>query len=365
MSHLVQRRRWPAISLLIASLLLLVATGPRALADEYSVTLDGLRDGSYVLIAGDPAGDLASPGPADWSGTSWTDLTNLYVTADAANLYIYADLPGYFFDAGDSGNDSSGTIGLAIDTDGLPDSGGGNDAWGTAISFGYTTINGFSNGNGFRPDYLIRGNVSNDGGWTELRTWAGNWDNGAGSNWGGINGGEIGSHIAYSFGNGVELAIPLADIGNPNPADVRLQFFATQDGGGKGAYDTIPSDDQSTGWDDATTQTQLVSVPLAVDPAGDLASPGPADWVGVAWTDMSRLHAWADDQNIYLFINSPAYDPAVSSGQLGLAIDTGPGGGNFDPWGNAISYDYQFTNQNLGSTPTAAANLPDYIIRGN
>ncbi|MCB8961571.1 MAG: alpha amylase N-terminal ig-like domain-containing protein, partial [Ardenticatenales bacterium] len=90
-----------------------------------------------------------------------------------------------------------------------------------------------------------------------------------------------------------------------------------------------------------------------------------ADWVGVAWTDMSRLHAWADDQNIYLFINSPAYDPAVSSGQLGLAIDTGPGGGNFDPWGNAISYDYQFTNQNLGSTPTAAANLPDYIIRGN
>ena len=351
--------------LLLATVMVLTLAVPAVLADESSITLDGIRDADYVLIASDPAGDLASPGPADWSGTQWTDLTSLYVGADAATLYVYVDLPGYFEDPGNSGNDSSGQIGLAIDTDGAADSGGRGDAWGTAVSFGYTNINGFSNGSTFLPDYLIRGNVSNDGGWTELRTWTGNWDTGAGTNWGGIAGGAVGTNIAYAHGQGVEFAIPLADIGMPDPANVRLQFFATQDGGGKGAYDTVPSDDQSTGWDDATLQTNQVTVPLAVDPAGDLASPGPGDWIGVAWTDMSRLHSWADADNLYIFVNSPAYDPAVSVGQIGMAIDTGPGGGSTDPWGNAITFAYQFSRQNLGSTPQAAANLPDYIIRGN
>lgn len=360
-------------TLIVSLLLLFLATAwllfPRsqaAHADEYTITLDGERDPAYVLIASDPSGDLASPGPADWSGTQWTDLTHLYVTADSTNLYVYADLPGYFSNLGDPGNDSSGQIGLAIDVDGAPNVGGAGDAWGNAISFAYNHVDGFATANTQLPDYLIRGDVSNDGGWTEFRTWNGNWDTGAGSNWGGISGGNIGTHIAYSLTQGVEFSIPLADIGSPKPAQVHLQFFATQGGGSKGAYDTLASDDQATGWDDGTTQTQFVSVPLAIDDSGDLASPGPGDWNGVAWTDATALHAWADATDLYLFIPSTAYSPTLSQGQIGLAIDTAPGGGSSDAWGNAITFAYTSIEQNLGQTPTAVAPiLPDHLIRGN
>lgn len=133
-------------------------------ANQVSATLDGVRDAGYVLIATDPSGDLAGPGPADWTGTQWTDLTAMYVAADASNLYVYIDLPGYFFNSGDTGNDSSGQIGLAIETDGAVDSGGSGDAWGTAVTFNFTDINGFTTTGALLPDYLVRGNVSNDGG---------------------------------------------------------------------------------------------------------------------------------------------------------------------------------------------------------
>ncbi|HUF38135.1 MAG TPA: alpha-amylase family glycosyl hydrolase [Anaerolineales bacterium] len=346
------------ISRLLIFVLILAAGSSPALADQVNVTLDGVRDAGYVQIAADPSGDLASPGPADFPGTAWTDLTALHVAADADNLYVYVDAPAY------NDVDSTGQIGLAIDVDGDA-SGGSTDPWANAITFAYDDVNGFPAGGAFLPDYVIRGNVSRDGGWTELRAWNGNWDAGVGVNWGGINGGHVGTRIAYSFGNGIEITIPRTDIGDPDLARVRLQFFATQGGGGKGAYDTLPSDDQSTGWDDPTTQTKLVSVPLAVDPAGDLSIPGPGEWIGVAWTDQTRLHAWDDETNLYLYLPMPAYDPAVSSGQIGLAIDTGPGGGGFDPWGNAITYAYAFNYQNLGQDPLAAAALPDFIIRGN
>ena len=336
------------------------STAPLAVnADEISVTLDGLRDAGYIQIATDPAGDLASPGPADWTGVAWTDMTALYAAADASNLYVYVDAQTY------NNVDSSGQIGLAIDVDGVANSGGAADPWNNAITFAYSNVNGFADSGHFLPDYVIRGNVSRDGGWTELRTWNGNWNSGAGVNWGGINGGEIGSHIAYSFGNGIELAIPRADIGDPDLERVKLQFFGTQGGSTKGAYDTIPSDDQSNGWDDATTQINLVSVPLAIDMAGDLANPGPAEWEGVAWTDVTSLHVWDDGSNLYLYLPMPAYDSAVSSGQIGLAIDTKEDGGSNDPWGNAITFAYANKYQNLGRTPVAESALPDYVIRGN
>lgn len=334
-------------------------TAHAPMADAISVTLDGIRDAGYVQIAADPSGDLASPGPADWSGVAWTDMTAMYVAADSTNLYVYIDSPNY------NNVDSSGQIGLAIDIDGEANSGGASDPWGNAITFAYANVNGFNNIGSFLPDYVIRGNVSREGGWTELRTWNGNWNSGAGVNWGGINGGEVGDHIAYSFGNGIELAIPRADIGDPNLARVKLQFFATQGGETKGVYDAVPSDDQSTGWDDATTQNNLVTVPLAVDPAGDLASPGPADWVGVAWTDVTRLHAFDLGGSLYIYVPMPSYDPAVSAGQIGLAIDAKNGGGSNDPWGNAITFAYNNKYQNLGQSPVAEASLPDYVIRGN
>lgn len=335
-----------------------------AAADPVPVVLDGVRDAEYVQIAADPAGDLANPGPGEWSGVAWTDLTGLYVAADATHLYVYVDSPGL------NVTDSDGQIGMVIDTDAAIGSGGAADAWGNAISFAYSNVDGRDTIGTHLPDYLIRGDIYRPGGpsgWTELRTWSnGNWDTGSGVNWGGINGSYIGSNIAYSPTQGIELAIPLADIGNPDPYDVHLQVFATQGGGTKGAYDTVPSDDQSTGWDDATIQQNVVSVPVAVDPAGDLANPGPAQWNGVAWTDATNLHIWNDYANLYLYIPS-AYTTTLSQGQIALAIDTGvPGGGTADAWGNAITFAYTATHQNLGSTPMAVAEaLPDYLIRGN
>jgi hypothetical protein len=56
--------------LLTAFLLITVTTvSSTVTADQILITLDGVRDAGYVQIASDPAGDLASPGPADWTGT--------------------------------------------------------------------------------------------------------------------------------------------------------------------------------------------------------------------------------------------------------------------------------------------------------
>ncbi|MER2600634.1 MAG: glycoside hydrolase family 13 protein [Caldilineales bacterium] len=209
-----------------------------------SPVLDGVRDAIYgSAIATDPANDLANPGPGGWSGTAWTDLTALYCQNDDTTLYVYADLPGY------SQSDSSGQIGLLFD--GGSSAGGSSDPWANAITFDHSN----------RPDYALRGNIpgmqSADNGWTELRSWGGAAWSAGGSNWGGLSSGsQLGSKIAYSNANGVEFKIPLADIGNPAlGSTLNVEFFATQGGTTKGAYDTLPSDDQSTGWDDATTLT--------------------------------------------------------------------------------------------------------------
>lgn len=331
-----------------------------------SVTLDGVRDAGYVKIATDPI-DLDSD--LGWLAVAWMELTNLYVAADATNLYVYADLPNYTL-AG-----SCGQIGLAMDVDAKPQSGGTSDPWGNAITYAYQYVDGAATSRPVMPDYLIRGNIKSssgdcngqDNGWTELRTWnSGNWGTGGGTNWGGITSGQVGTHVAYSDNQGIEFAIPLADIGNPDPAAVHFQFLAMQGGGTKGAFDTLPSDDQTTGLDDATTQTQLVSVPLALDAAGDLPAPGPAEWNGVAWTDMTRMHIWADHNSLHLYIPA-AYTSTISSGQIGVAIDTKSGGGSSDPWANGITYAYTTIDQNLGHAPITPGGtfLPDYMIRGN
>ncbi|MCA9952786.1 MAG: DUF3372 domain-containing protein, partial [Anaerolineales bacterium] len=219
------------------------------------IVLDGLRDLEYGgVLAADPGGDLASPGPADSPATQWADLTNLYCSSDNDYLYVYADLPAY------NQASASGQIGLLLDAGSA--AGGTADPWGSAISFAHSNL----------PDYAIRGNVvgnpdppNDNNGWTELRAWAGSdWTSG-GTNWGGISGGGlIGNKIAYANNQGVEFKIPFSDI-DANPGDtINLQLFSTQSGGTKGAYDTIPSDDQATGWDDATTLTQYVPCELAI-----------------------------------------------------------------------------------------------------
>lgn len=217
--------------------------------------LDGVRDAGYgAAIAADPSSDLASPGPKDWTGTAWTDQTALYCQNDDAYLYVYADLPQY------SQSTSSGQIGLLIDRG--TTAGGGVDPWANAITFGHAN----------KPDYAIRGNIPGIGGnppddnngWTELRTWSGSAWSAGGTNWGGIaSGGQVGGKIAYANGNGVEFKIPLSDIGSPAlGSTLNLEFFATQSGATKGAYDTVPTDDQSAGWDDATAEVNWASCTL-------------------------------------------------------------------------------------------------------
>jgi glycosidase len=231
-----------------------------------SPTLDGVRDAIYgAAIAADPAGDLANPGPGGWSGTAWTDQTALYCQNDDQFLYVYADLAQY------SQAGSSGQIGLLIDLG--TTAGGSADPWANAITFNHAN----------RPDYVARGNIAGmqggDNGWTELRAWGGAAWSAGGTNWGGISGGgQAGGKIAYSNANGVEFKIPLSDIGNPiSGSTVNLEFFATQGGGSKGAYDTVPSDDQSTGWDDPTTLVNYASCALTTSgPPTSTPTTGPS-----------------------------------------------------------------------------------------
>lgn len=251
-----------ALTLLLPALIAIVLAAPAGAGQPAgrgpacgSPTLDGVRDALYGSpIATDPAGDLANPGPGEWPGTAWTDQTALYCQNDDTFLYVYADLAQY------SQSVSSGQIGLVIDL-GTP-AGGSGDPWGNAITYNHPN----------RPDYIIRGNIpginnppNDNNGWTELRAWSGsNWNTGQGVNWGGIpGGGQVGGKIAYSNANGVEFKIPLSDIGSPALGGaVNVQFFATQAGSSKGAYDTVPSDDQSTGWDVATTLVNYAACPL-------------------------------------------------------------------------------------------------------
>ncbi len=232
------------------------------------IVLDGIRDAGYTSLAIDPSGDLANPGPGGWDGTLWTDLTTLYVADDGTYLYVYVDMPAY------SKTVSSGEIGLAIDTTGdTPNAGGASDPWGNAITFAYDSTfhnNGAAGTpatNTILPELVVRGNIpgivdapNDNNGWTELRSWSGSAWTGAGSNWGGIpSGGQVGSNIAYANGQGVELRISWAELGVEPGSELNLEFFATQKGATKGAYDTLPSDAQSTGWDTATIETNLAT----------------------------------------------------------------------------------------------------------
>ncbi len=251
---------WRAVMLAMA-LLLGAALGVTKVPAHANggVLLDGVREATYgAPVATDPAGDLTSPGPGEWVGTQWADLTALYVTHDAQYLYIYADLSNY------SKESSSGQIGLLIDVGGTLQ-GGTRDPWGNAITFDHS----------WKPDFVVRGNIPGaylgDNGWTELLWWDGAAWQGFGNNWGGIStGGQVGSRIAYADSLGVEFRIPLSEIGASLGMTLHLQLFTTQGGSTKGAYDTIPSDDQSAGWDDSTILSQWITYTLGPVPDCDV-----------------------------------------------------------------------------------------------
>ena len=153
---------------------------------------------------------------------------------------------------------SSGQFGLAIDRNNTA-AGGGADPWGNAIAFTHTS----------RPDFVVRGNIqgmdTDANGWTELRAWNGSAWSGAGADWGGIGntGNQLGARIAWANSNGLEFRVALTEVGASLGDVLRFEFFSTQTGGTKGAYDTVPSDDQSTGWDDPTTLANWATYTLS------------------------------------------------------------------------------------------------------
>lgn len=269
----------------LMALTLVAVAAPLAPTAPLAPSLDGVLDTSYTLLASDPDNDLANPGPGAWSGTTWTDLRELYVQHDSNALYVYMPLPNY------ANNVSSGEIGLTLDFS--TTAGGPSDPWGRAITYAYTGTNRNVSGtpvnhaSALLPDVVIRGNIpglannppDQNNGWTELRRWNGsNFNTGLNINWGGLaSGQQVGARIAYANGQGVELMIPWLDMGlSSAPAVINLQFYTTQKATSKGAFDTVPSDDQSTAWDDPTTQRHYATYVIdSTPPATPTAGPSP------------------------------------------------------------------------------------------
>jgi hypothetical protein len=263
-----------AVVAVICVVCVIVAGRPTASAAVATIALDGIKDASYRLIATDPPADMAAGYRAN-SLESWAELSELYAFNDEDNLYIYVTLPSY------SPANSSGQIGLAIDVTGdVNASGGATDPWTNGISFAYTGTQSINDAllvtaqHAILPDYVIRGRIrgtigdilNNNDGHTELWRFVGGMWEGTGENWGGIlPGASVGTHIAYaSQPGGVEIMVPFAEIGLSPGTPLRLQFFTTRrhdlvDGVPvpNGAYDTLPSDDQSSGPGATTTQRIL------------------------------------------------------------------------------------------------------------
>jgi Calx-beta domain len=236
------------------------------------MTLDGLRDEGYRLLAQDPAGDL-SPAFSTDTAKSWADLTDLSVATDTTHLWVYVDLPNYT-------SHSVGEFGLAIDADGAASSGGTQDPWGNGITFTYTsTYNNVDTtpitaSHVLLPDVVIRGSLfsvdAGGGGRTELRTWNGSAWAGDGVNWGEVTTSSVGANIAFLYGHGIEFSIPFSDLGVPPTTTLSLEFYATGANGigqFSGAWDTVPSDAQSDVQYRPTTQHRLATLgPPAILP---------------------------------------------------------------------------------------------------
>jgi hypothetical protein len=260
--------RWVALAVVMMLMTAFRTLSPTA--QPAVLLLDGVNNPAegYQLLAQDPSEDLAADFAA--TGTTWADLTNLYVTTDTMHLWVYAELPNY-------NSASVGQFGLAIDTDGVGGSGGNTTPKSTGVTFAYTsTYNNVGSSpvittNTLLPDIVIYGNLfSLSGetlpvGWTELNHWTGaTWDD-QDINWGGITttANAIGVHVGFAYANGVELSIPFSDLGVAPTSTVHLEFFSIGRkvlGQPTGAADTVPADDQATGNNQPSTQRRLATI---------------------------------------------------------------------------------------------------------
>jgi hypothetical protein len=259
----------PRLHLLASLTAALLATSqPVPPAQPTAFFLDGLRDPGYVLVAEDPAGDLA-PVIASDPNYLWADLTRLYLASDNDNLYVYADLPNY------TATHSSGQIGLALIFPGSTETGEALDPWlDDNISYAFAgssldqcAIISLPNR---PPGVLIRGNVygqsvrgdPNDGVTFLATRQAGSWQ-GHEADWGAFNRVDVTNHIDYADTAGVELFIPWSDLGlSEPPADLQLSLFTTSGAAKIGIFDSIPPDPQVPAPISSTALSQLQTVAL-------------------------------------------------------------------------------------------------------
>ncbi len=264
MISLVQRA-----TLVVAVLLCTAYPKSAALVSPATLTLDGLRDDGYRLLAQDPTGDLASVFSSS-TDTNWADLTNLYVTTDTTHLWVYVDLPQY-------GIQSTGEFALAVDTDGVAVSGSSSGPNPNAITFAYTSTRNNVGAtpvlttNILLPDVLVHGYLGQPSNgrtnrWVELNRWTGAAWEGSGVNWGGVTTTMIGEHVGFAYGHGAEFSIPYSDLGVPPTTTLHLEFITSGPNGVgpnlSGAWDTVPSDDQSLQQYQSSTLRRLATFDL-------------------------------------------------------------------------------------------------------
>jgi hypothetical protein len=272
-------RRLPRFLLLAC---LTLALTPPAPASPHAIVLDGLRDPDYVLIAEDPAGDLA---PAVYNQVKfrWSDLTRLYVDTDSSNLYVYVDLPSY------SLTHSVGQIGLSILIPGGGATGPRSDLLRpTAITYAYeASAHGGCPPTALpqtrHPDVLIRGNIwgafdgsEDSNGFTVIAYGGGSDWTTSGTDWGGILDAQVDDRLAYSEAYGVELSIPWTDLGLPvpnDPTDLDLSFFTTTGNNSNpiGNFDAIPNDPAASAAPTSTVLSQLANLALPLPSPASVA----------------------------------------------------------------------------------------------
>jgi Alpha amylase, catalytic domain len=206
----------------------LSATSTSATIPQVAIVVDGVVDAAYGSpIAADPSGD--------GHGNSNMDLLNLYVTEDAANLYV-----AFTIDA-NIGATNWGKYVLYIDT--TNDANGAtSDAWTRNVAVNYP----------HKPEYGIYTWV-NDLPYGPARTQLVHWT-GSAWDWPGVRQVAAGA-IGAGTPSVIEWQVSKADLGNPDA--IWVEVWDTGGGSSDNAQDTInnPADDWNAA--DWSTQSQL------------------------------------------------------------------------------------------------------------
>ncbi|MFZ3071257.1 MAG: hypothetical protein WA110_09090, partial [Anaerolineaceae bacterium] len=280
-------------------------------------TIDGIVDESYgPVIATDPAGDAMGGAPLD--------LSNLWVTQDAAYFYFAFEV------AADISLDNWGKYAIYVDTTGDAN-GATSDAWGRAVSVSdphkpefalYTWVD--------TPPYGVDH--------TQVVPWTGSsWDWGAGAQ---VDAAAIGAGSTSI----IEWSLSKAKLGDPD--ELWMEVWSTGGGGGDNAQDTLnfPADDwNAPDW--GTPAVLKVSTPVmlvegAIEPMyGEALASDPAgDGNGNTPMDLLDLYVTEDASQYYFAYSINSELATANWGKYAIYIDTtnDAGGATTDAWGRNV-----------------------------